>query len=229
LIKSGAAVTDWQALRRDLHARLGSGLRRRSAPVPVLLAPARFGGLGFNDFAQTHEWQAFDQRGDRILLSLPGEAHELARRFNAEAAHRLVVLAETAGELDRPSLRPIAMLFDVPTGLQAINLTLDEWPHTRGLRAMPGALREFMSRRATPPAVMHDPLRALSRRALDAAVSSCAGAQVSNLEDITRACEAAGLVALAKALERMGAQRNAVNSLSAAYLASEVAAGSSWA
>ena len=228
LIDSGATTLLWGDLRRDLASRLGAGLRRRTSSVPVLLAPANYGGLGFNDFAQTYEWEAFDQRGDRLLLILPGEAHELARRLTAGTGRPPLVLAETAGELERPALRPITVFFNGVDGLQVINLNLDNWPHSRGLRATIDAAKEIISRRAAPPASMHNPLLELARRALGAAVSICAGARAADMGKLARVCEAAGLVALADAVDRMDARRDSVSALATAYLSSEIMAGLNW-
>jgi len=48
---------------------------------------------------------------------------------------------------------------------------------------------------------MHNPLLELARRALGAAVSICAGARAADMGKLARVCEAAGLVALANALD----------------------------
>ena len=228
LIDAGAAAVHWGEMRRDLSLRLGVGLRRRATPMPVLLAPASYGALAFNDFAQTYEWDVFDLGGDRLLFSLPAAAHEPARRLSGISLRSHLVLAEARAELGRAVLTPIAVLFNAADGIEVINLDLDHWAQSRGFYAALNAAQQFISRRA-PPAAVHNPLLDLSHRALEAAVSTCAGAPVADASEIGRGCEAAGLLALANAMERMDARKDIESSLATAYLASEVAASTQWA
>ena len=55
LIDAGAAHVSWATLREDLAQRFGGGLQRRSQPAPALLAPTKFAGFAFDEFAQTYE------------------------------------------------------------------------------------------------------------------------------------------------------------------------------
>jgi hypothetical protein len=228
LIEAGAAAIHWHVVRQDLSLRLGDGLRRRAAPVPVLLAPASYGGLAFNDFAQTYEWDVFDAGGDRLLFSMPSDAHELARRLSGTALRSHLVLAEARADLGRPVLTPITVLFNAANGIEVVNFDLDHWSQSGSLHAALNAAQQLIARRAPPTAAARGPLLDLSRRALDAAVSTCAGAQVADANEISRGCEAAGLLALASAVDRMEARKDIESSLATAYLASEVAASTQW-
>jgi hypothetical protein len=228
LIEAGAAATAWHVVRQDLSLRLGDGLRRRPTPVPVLLAPASYGGLAFNDFAQCYEWDVFDAAGDRLLFSMPSDAHELARRLSGTALRSHLVLAEARADLGRPVLTPITVLFNAANGVEVVNFDLDYWSQSGSLQAALNAATQLITRRAPPTAAARGPLLDLSRRALDAAVSTCAGAQVADVNDISRGCEAAGLLALASAVDRMEVRKNIESSLATAYLASEVAASMQW-
>jgi hypothetical protein len=194
----------------------------------VLLAPASYGGLAFNDFAQCYEWDVFDAAGDRLLFSMPSDAHELARRLSGTALRSHLVLAEARADLGRPVLTPITVLFNAANGVEVVNFDLDYWSQSGSLQAALNAATQLITRRAPPTAAARGPLLDLSRRALDAAVSTCAGAQVADVNDISRGCEAAGLLALASAVDRMEVRKNIESSLATAYLASEVAASMQW-
>jgi hypothetical protein len=159
---------------------------------------------------------------------MPAEAYDTARRLSGIALRSHLVLAEARADLGRPVLSPIAALFNITDGIEVVNFDLDHWPKSGGLHAALDAAQQLISRRA-PPTAAPGPLLDLSRRALDAAVSTCAGAPVADVEQIGRGCEAAGLLALASAVERMDARKDIESSLAAAYLASEVAASAQWA
>ncbi len=130
---------------------------------------------------------------------------------------------------EAPSLRPIAVLFDGPGGLEVINLSLDTLPKTRGIGAALNAAQAFAAQVVSSSPRQVSPLLHLSSHALDAAVSIFTGAQTTELAQLARACEAAGLLLLANAVDRMGVRKDAESSLATAYLASEVAAGLKWA
>jgi hypothetical protein len=225
LLASGAAFARFAELRLDLVARAGDGLRRRLTPLPALIAPSRFGGLGFDDFAQRYEWEAFDRAGDRVLLTLPAEDHVIARRL-AEMHRPPLLLAESAS--DRLALRPIVILSDGAQGLEIINLTLDPWAGAERRQGALEAVRNFMMPRAVPPAMRANPLADLTRRALDSAATTCAGGQRVDLDALERACEDAGLLALAGAVRRMGEQGDVLSALACAYIAQELATSLNW-
>ncbi len=226
LIECGAAIQDWQQLRRDLAARMGEGLRRRTLSVPVLLAPAKYSGLNFNDLAQTYEWEAIAADGSRLLFTLPGAEDVLAQRINALTASCHLVLAEMAEDDGRAALRPIAALFDAKDGIEVVNLTLDEWPKSRTA----SLLKVFFNRkRPQPSADPSWPLQKLAERVIDAAVSIFSGSSAADLGKLGQECDAAGLVALANALDRMQKPGTPKDALAAAYLASETVACLRWA
>jgi hypothetical protein len=221
LLEAGAAFNRWAALRADLHGRLGLGLRRRASPAPVLISPACSGELSFNDFSEEYEWVAWDESGERLLLSMAAEDADTARRVVDLPEDRLI-LAETAGTLERPSLRPIAIIQEQAEGIAVINLRLDPWPRTGADAAT--------RRRESPTAALRprDLLSDLAQRAVNAAVESCAGAADRDSAALARECETAGLLSLATALELMSTRRDVPHALATAYLASEVIAVLGW-
>jgi hypothetical protein len=225
LLLRGAAIASWAELRSDFAARVGDGLRRRLAAIPALLAPARFGGLGFDDFAQTYEWEAFDQFGDKVLLTLPADDHLIARRL-AEMSRPPLLLVETLG--DRPALRPIAVLTDSANGIEVVNLNLDQWTHPPRARGALDAIQSILPRRAPPPASTPSPLVELTQRALDGAATVCAGGKGADLEKLERLSETAGFVALARAVQQMQVRQDDVSALACAYIAQELETTLNW-
>jgi hypothetical protein len=220
LIAAGAAFARWAELRLDLAARTGDGLRRRLTPIPVLIVPARFGGLAYDDFAQNYEWEAFDHAGDRLLLTLPAEDHLIASRL-VEMRRPPLLLAESAS--DRLALRPVAVLSEGAQGLEITNLTLDPWAHTERRSGVLEAMRNLVAPRATPPLRRTNQLAKLAGRALDAAVIACAGGQRLDLDALERACEDAGLFTLAGSVRRMHEQSDVLSALACAYISQELA------
>jgi hypothetical protein len=225
LIECSAAMQDWQLLRRDLAARMGHGLRRRALSVPALLAPSKYSGLSFNDLAQTYEWEVIDVGGGRLLFTLPGAEHELAQRLNGLQVSRHLVLAETIEDVGRAALRPIAVLFDGTGGIEAVNLSLEDWPKSWAANAR----QALFTRRPPPPAGDSGPLLNLMLRVIDAAVSIFSGSSAMDLGRLGQASEAAGFVTLAHALDRMQDRESLQDTLAAVYLASEAIACLRWA
>jgi hypothetical protein len=228
LIEAGASHVRWEDLRRDLSARIGGGLERRSQPAPALIAPAKFGGFAFDEFAQTYEWEAIDQAGDTILLTLPASADALAVRLKRESRRIRSVLIEATVGQDRPILRPIAILSDENDGLSVLNLDLDHWQAPKMIHAVVDAAQEALTSPLAPAAPPSDPLSTLAARAIDVAAAIAAGTKAADLDEVTRSCEAAGLLTLANQLERMSEQPDIRQALGTAYIAGEIHAALMW-
>lgn len=226
LIEIGAAVSAWAALRADITARRGFGLRRRATPLPALIAPAKFGALGFDEFTQSYEFEALDQVGDAVRLVLPADAHLEARRLT-EMSRPPLLLVETSGDLDRPALRPIAVLHDGAQRLEVINLTLDRWISTS--RSPLDTLQALIPRKPAASRLSRDPLAELARQALAEAAMVCAGQSSLSLDRLEQQCDAAGLGALAASLRRSNTDRTPIAAMATAYLASEMLESLSWA
>lgn len=223
---NGIATDAWVQLRAEITARRGSGLHRRATPLAALIAPTRFGPLSYDDFTQNYELEAVDAFGDAVRLVLPSESQLDAKRLS-EMARPPLLLVETSGDLDRPSLRPVAILHDGANGLEVINLTLDTW--TRDTRSPLAALQDLLPRKAAATRLSQDPLAELARRGLAEATIVCAGEPAPNVAQLEQTCDAAGLATLATALRRMSVTRDAAVSMAAAYVASETLASLSWA
>jgi len=226
LTPAGAALVSWAQVRADITARLGAGLRRRTTPIAVLIAPARLGAASFDEFTQNYELEALDATGDALRLTFLADAHQTVQRLSA--THRPpLMLAETTNDADRPSLRPISILHDAAHGrLDVVNLTLDSWPLARSAA---DTLANILPKPATAPRLGRDPLADLARRALETATAHCAGGAATDLAQLESQCDAAGLSALAQSLRHLDQQRTPLAALAAAYLASETLTQLSWA
>lgn len=222
LIEAGAAHPSWTSLRRDLGSRFGGGLKRRAQPAPALLAPAKYGGFAFDELAQVYEWEVIDQSGDRLVLTIPASAELLAQRLRREAPRFRLILAEASVGQVRLVFRPITLIAEKAGTLEVVNLDLDEWLRPRDLRSAFESAQELFAKPSAPTAPPHDPLRDLASRALDAAAAVAANAKPADLDALTSACESAGLLSLANALESMAQSRSIAHALRTAYLASEV-------
>lgn len=218
LREAGASVAQWSTLRADLEARLGSGLRRRATPAVVLLDPVGHTRPIFNDFSQAYEWAALDGAQDEVLLSLAADDDQAQRLTHAPKGHLL--LAQTAGTLERPALEPIALLQEAQQGVQVLNLSLDAWPK---------ASFQWPRLKGPPTRQVHarDPLSELAQRVLESAVATCSGAPESPTA-LIQACETAGLISLARGLGRMSTQNRVQDALMLAYWVSEIRAALGW-
>ena len=228
LADAGACHTIWAHLRRDLRQRIGIGLHRSSQPVPALLAPAKFGGFAFDEFAQTYEWEAIDAVGDRLVLTIPAGSDDLALRLRRENRHICLVTVEITSGDERLVIRPIAICSEKSDALEVLNLDLDHWQRAGILRTVVNAAQEALSIPKALSAPTHDPLRDIANRAIDAAASVAAGEKVADVQSLKGACEAAGLITLADAVERMTDRPDIVHALGTAYVANEVRAALVW-
>jgi hypothetical protein len=162
------------------------------------------------------------------VLTSPADKGDLALRLRREGRQfRLVLAVATAGQ-DRPVLQPIAVFSEQADTLQVVNLDLDEWRAPSGVRAAIDAAQEIFGRPTRPTAPPPDPLRDLANRALDAAVALATGATANDIGSLIEACEAAGLLTLANALDGLRKTPDVSHALRAAYVAIEVRAALMW-
>ena len=226
--EAGACHTTWADLRRDLRQRIGSGLHRPSQPMPALLAPAKFGGFAFDEFAQTYEWEAIDAVGDKLVLTIPAGADDLALRLRREGRHiRLITVEITPGD-ERLVIRPMAICSEKANALEVLNLDLDHWQRAGILQTVVDAAQDALSIQKALSAPTHDPLRDIATRTIEAAASVAAGEKVADVQSLKGACEAAGLLTLADAVDRMSEQPDIVHALGTAYIANEVRTALVW-
>jgi hypothetical protein len=128
-------------------------------------------------------------------------------------------------------LQPIAILSENAGTLQIVNLDLDHWQAPKGVRGTIAAAQDMLSKFSKPTrptAPPPDPLRDLASRALDAAVAFASGATANDIGGLTEACEAAGLLTLANALDRLAKAPDLPHALRTAYVANEVRGALMW-
>ncbi|MEM6999282.1 MAG: hypothetical protein AAF529_00755 [Pseudomonadota bacterium] len=216
------AVTAWDELHEQLQERLGAGLRRGQNPLPVLLAPRKFGQLGFDELAQHYRWQVFDERGDGLQLTIPGDQSAEAQRLSKLGDKIEVLVVEATLREAGLHLRPVSALLADGKNLLVCNLDFDDWPLERRVRSPLQRLRQKLSR----PLEIEQ-----SNQTVEQLLSDCAeclqgvvGSAPVDATPLVRRAESLGLTTLGAALQHAAQQRTVRSCLKAAYVASELAA-----
>ena len=212
----------WSALRHDLARRFGSGLGRSAMPLPALIAPSGFRGFDFNDLEQVYEWEAIDESGDALILSIRGSEHETARRLRQMGRKIRAMVVEVSFGVHGMMYRPIALVSKAKSGVQLHNIDFDPWPVQRGIGKTLGKLEDVLAASTKPPMRTVDPLRLLISDALDAIVGVLGGSKTEELGKVRSRCEASGLVSLAKAIEATQETPTVKSALKAGYIAAEL-------
>ena len=227
LLESGAAHSSWAELHSDVARRIGAGLRRRSQPVLAILCPARFGGYSFNELDQVHELEIIDRNGATLMLTLPADAEADADRLRREGNQLGFVCAEASVVRGERRLQPIAVGLDTSGGIHVVNLGLDHWPQQGVARAALGRLRDALSTPRGPKPIV-DRISQLALRSLEAATAAASSSPIADSRALIADCEAAGLLTLARSLERLAASSDVPGALRTAYLAAEIEAAAAW-
>jgi hypothetical protein len=227
LVDAGAAHASWEALRADLARRFGAGLRRRALPLPVILCPSQFRGFAFDELAQVYELEVVDANGAGLVLTMPADADELAQRLRRQGNQLSFICVEAKAAKGRPLLRPIAVGIEASGAIKVVNLDLDHWRQQSLAQVALSRLREIVGAPPGPQPIM-DPLRRLAARSLEVATGAASAAPITDAKAVAAECEAAGLLTLARALERLTAKPDVAHALRAAYLAAEVEAVATW-
>jgi hypothetical protein len=227
LVDAGAAHVSWDAFRGDLAQRFGSGLRRRALPLPAIMCPAQFRGFAFDELAQVYELEVVDADGAALVLTLPAAANEVAQRLRRQGNQLACISVEATAAKGRPLLRPIAVGIETSGGIEIVNLDLDHWRQQSLAQMALSRLREIVSA-PRGPQPMTDPLRRLAAQSLDVAAAAASATPIGDAKALAADCEGAGLLMLARALERLTAKPDVTHALRAAYLAAEVEAAATW-
>lgn len=223
LLETGAAFDDWSAMKVSVGARIGAGLRRRANALPVLLAPARYDRLAFDEFAQTFEIRVHDRHGEAIVLNLSSDDAELAKRLSEEGGRHDMVLAEVGFDGERAVFCPVTLVSDGTDALTAINLGLDAWPRPKLI--LPTMSLPELRRR---PSMRTDPLNEAAGTLLAAAAEVALRTRSPDLAQTQQATDTLGLSLLAQAASNLATTGKVEESLRAAYVASEVRAALAW-
>ena len=221
LLESDVAFDDWKMLRASLADRLGSGLRRRVSPLPVVIVPRKFRGFGFNDLEQVYELEIADQNGAAIILNVAGDEHEVARYLKQASGKVRALLVEVSLTTSGWQYRPITAFLDQQSELRCVNLDFDEL--SIGLRQKAiDRIGEFLKGSREPATRAIDPLASIAAEVVEALVGKIGHAAMVDLEQLRRRAEGAGFVALAAALARLQGSGSVEDALKAAYIAGEL-------
>lgn len=221
LLESNAAFDDWSVLLQYLMTCFGSGLRRRVSPVPTVIVPRRIRGFGFNDLDQVYELEVVDAAGSAIVLSIPGDEHDVARHMKQNARRIKALLIEVSVTSAGLSYRPVTALLDDKSSLACINTDFDAWPRSLGLKAIE-RIGDFLKGSLQPAASRIDPLAVIGSDVMDALVAQIGRSAMTDLEHLRLRTEAAGLVSLAEALKGIQVSGSIDGALKAAYLVTEI-------
>lgn len=221
LFEADAAFDNWRALHDSLAENLGSGLRRRVSPLPVVIVPKRFRGFGFNDLDQVYELEIADSKGDTIILSIPGEEHDTARRIKQNARKIKALLIEVSVSANGLSYRPVTAFLDEKSSIACVNVDFDEWPYRIGQKAI-GKIGDLLIGSREPATRMIDPLAAICSDVIEALVGKVGRSTMVEMEKLRLRAESAGLVALATALKGVQIDDSVESALKAAYVTTEI-------
>jgi len=222
LLDDDVAHTDWRALSTDVASRLGGGLHRGSRPVPALVAPAGFGGFGFDDFHQSYDWEALDGDGRVLRLALAGDAHALALRLRAIAPRIRLMLLEISFEARETTFRPVSVVFDDKGALDVRAVDTDGLPAPGRLERVRSAVGELFAPRRSPARVPAAGIDRLLERALGAAVDLASHAPRPDLAALASDADTLGMPTLATTLRQAADDPAAPAAIRLAYLVSEL-------
>lgn len=224
LREAGAAFDDWRVMKASVAARVGAGLRRRANALPVLLTPARYGRLAFDEFRQLFEIEAYDRLGETILLSVDADAADTAKRLREEGGRHDAILVEARFDGERAAFQPIALVSEAVDGLAVVNLGLDVW--ARPKLALPALAWPALG---GARAMRADPLGETAGAALVAAAALASRTLPADPAQIQGKADVLGLSLLAQTMEPLANAGDIEATFRAAYVASEIKAALAWA
>jgi len=224
ILGCSATHANWQALKSDLAARLGSGVRRRSVPLPALIAPASFGRVGFDDMSQAYHWELYDDVGDSLVLTTPAADHDSALRLWQLGKRIQALVIEARPEKQGLEFRPVSVLLQQRGSLFVHNVDFDDWPDERGLRRALSKLGERVAKPLTMSRSSGGQVESVLYDAAEELVGAIGGSGSAKADATLKRIEACGLVTLGAALETALAERTVRSALRAGYVASELRA-----
>lgn len=116
--------SDWQAMRAEMSARMGIGLRAAMRPLPLLIRDFSAEPPRFDEIEQRHVIDLFDKPGRSLVVRLPDDG---TGRVVFDKQRRLEgALLEAIPEADGIVFRLISLYLKHP--LQIWNVTVDQMP-----------------------------------------------------------------------------------------------------
>ena len=223
ILGCSAAHGNWSALRHDLRQRMGSGVYRRSVPIPALIAPSGFGRIGFDDMNQVYDWEVRDDTGESLLLRIPAEDEETALRVWGLGKKIAAMVVEARLHRQELEIRPVSILPRQRLGAAVHNIDFDDWPAETKLDKFVSNLKASLSQPLVP--VRHDgPVAEVISEAVGELAGVLTDRSAAKADSVIRRAEACGLTTLADALRTASADTRAQPILKAAYIASEAMA-----
>ena len=224
LAESAHAHKSWGALKSDLAARLGVGVSRTGTPVPALIAPTKFGALGFDDMNQVYNWELFDQDGASLIAEIPADDHDSALRLWKHGGKIQALVVEARLERLTLEIRPVSVVFRDRDSVDIHNLDFDRWPIESGVKKAWSKLSESFAKPLKLTAASFGPVENVISQTAEELTCAAAGTPTREIEGLTKRLDACGFGILAKAIARVNERGDMGSVLRAAYLLSEVQA-----
>ncbi len=218
--------SSWNLLRRYVHEKQPVGLREAN-PLDLIgiLEPSAFGEREFDSITQTFSWEAYDDAGHLLTLSLPfrdwsKDAIRVLEELRPREESRWQVLARFALRDDSLSVEPISIFRPEYPGNPILQLAFDVLPRQAGLKASARSPEldedeESLNEEQSEPDEAITPSRTYLYRAvmelnrhLQAIAETGSGGGLQDhgewIEKCHQELHSAGLTSLARVVERLG-------------------------
>ena len=213
---------NWQAFRKDLASRMGTGIRRRSTPIPALISPASFGRFGFDDLHQCYRWELNDEVGELLVLEISADDEESALRLWRLGRKILAILVEATLDEAQLIIRPVSVFQRNHGGLSIHNVDFDRWDVESGFKKAMAQLKQSVAKPLVAAAGNVDQIGLVLSDTAECIASLVSGTATQKMASTQRRLEAAGLVYLNKALGHAIDNPCLRSALRAAFLTSEL-------
>ncbi len=224
VLQTVAVHNTWEALRKDLVCRMGSGIRRRPTPLPALISPSRFGRIGFNDLSQAYNWEVHDEIGDSLILNVPADDDDSAIRLWNLGSKIVAIVIEARLEKQHLDFRPVSVLLRHRGSVSVHNLDFDDWAVERGLKRVISKLGESLAKPLSISRTGTDPIDQSLLDTEEVLVSAISGSTGRKADSILKRLDACGLATLARLLEQVPVPGDIRSALKVGYVASELKA-----
>ena len=222
VLASTTTHKNWQRLRQDLEHRIGVGIRRRTTPIPALIAPTRFGQLGFDDMSQCYHFEVMDEQGATLVLEMPGDDDQSALRLWKLGRSIAALTVEARLDAGRLVIRPVAVLQKRRDELTVHNVDFDRWSVESGWSKAIARMRETVAKPLVIDQRGSDQLVQILADTSDCIVAIASGSVAQGLASIERRLDATGLTALRRVLHEASESMDVRAVLRAAYVTSEL-------
>ena len=215
-------INSWDSLREQITLKMGIGLRRRGFPVPILIKPEKHLEMNFDEMSQRYKWGVVDKSNEVIYLNLAAKDTEVARHIQSSRKRIFGVLLTARFDSYEIIYEPISILLEYKSELTVFNIGLDQIEYRRLLGRRKPKLSDFFPRFNSPKVVSYSSSLALLDSCLDTLIDvAVSPARWDKVKLLAENCEQAGLMTLARTLEKIDIQGNTEAILKSVYIINE--------